>query len=421
MRILTVSNLYPPHYVGGYELRCRQTVEALRSRGHTVRVLTSDYGVPTAAPDPGDPEIRRALRINGFFGRPWLGIRDLAGLEIHNNRALISAADDWKPDVVHVWNLGGISKSLIFTLARLGVPTAYDISDHWIARSLKADVWLDWWNRANPSPAARALRFFWSVTGARRKFDAEAPTNPVRQARFKRIYFCSAALRSLTVEAGYDVRHGGVIHCAVDIEKFAGDPAPAEQPVRRLLYVGRLAEDKGVMTALRAMKRLEPGAGLELHVYGRGDEAYTRALHQFAADNALPVHFSSAKADEMPAVYRAHDALLFTSEWEEPFALTPLEAMASGLPVIGTTTGGSKELLRDGENSLTYQAGDDGQLADRVRTLAADPSLRARIAAEGKRGVARFAEGLIMNQIEEFLIETIRSWRPEPPPAFDAP
>ena len=47
----------------------------------------------------------------------------------------------------------------------------------------------------------------------------------------------------------------------------------------------------------------------------------------------------------MPAVYRAHDLLLFTSEWAEPFALTPIEAMGCGLPVIGTTTGGSAELF----------------------------------------------------------------------------
>ena len=66
-------------------------------------------------------------------------------------------------------------------------------------------------------------------------------------------------------------------------------------------------------------------------------------------------------------VYRQHDALLFTSEWEEPFALTPLEAMACGLPVIGTTTGGSKELFRCGSNALTYTAGNHHELAAQHR------------------------------------------------------
>ena len=45
MRILIVSNLYPPHHIGGYELGCRDVVEGLKARGHEVKVLTSTYGV----------------------------------------------------------------------------------------------------------------------------------------------------------------------------------------------------------------------------------------------------------------------------------------------------------------------------------------------------------------------------------------
>ena len=45
MRILVATNLYPPHYIGGYELRCRDIVEGLVKRGHDVYVLTSNYAV----------------------------------------------------------------------------------------------------------------------------------------------------------------------------------------------------------------------------------------------------------------------------------------------------------------------------------------------------------------------------------------
>ena len=45
MKILVVTNFYPPHYVGGYELGCRDVVEGLRQRGHKVDVLTSTWGV----------------------------------------------------------------------------------------------------------------------------------------------------------------------------------------------------------------------------------------------------------------------------------------------------------------------------------------------------------------------------------------
>jgi len=123
----------------------------------------------------------------------------------------------------------------------------------------------------------------------------------------------------------------------------------------------------------------------------------------------------------MPAIYRSHDALLFTSEWEEPFALTPLEAMASGLPVVGTTTGGSRELLRHGENALTYTAGQPEELAARIIELDRHPSLRGRLAATGHAEIGRFAEPVIVDQIEAYLAESVATFQPTPPPTFDEP
>jgi len=409
MRILVVSNLFPPHYIGGYELRCQVVVQGLRARGHTVQVLTSNHGVTGMPNQPAENGVFRTLRIHGFFGHPWLGIRKLRELELHNNRVLRDTVEEFRPDAVHVWNLGGISKSLCLTLDQLTVPAVFDISDHWIARSLAADVWLDWWNRDRPSLPARLLRSFWTLTGARARWSRVAPTNPIGEIRFPRLYFCSRALRDLTAAKGYAVKHGEVIYCPVDIERFRGEPVPESRPLRKLLYVGRLAEDKGVMTAVKAMAAVQGKFSGELHIYGHGDANYTGMLKSFVNRHRLPVFFHNASATEMPAVYRAHDALLFTSEWQEPFALTPLEAMASGLPVIGTLTGGSQELFRHGENALTYTAGNAEELALRILELDADPSSRARLAAEGHTEVrARFAEPVIVHQIERFLLESVR-------------
>ena len=408
MKVLTISNLYPPHYVGGYELRCEAAVTALRARGHVVEVLTSNHGVET----PGDGEaqagVSRALRIHGFFGHPWIGISQLRELELHNNRILRQAVASCQPDVVHVWNLGGISKSLCLTLQQLGVRVVYDISDHWIARSLVADVWLDWWNRPEPTLPIKLLRACWTLTGARGRWSGIAPTNPVTDIRFPRIYFCSRALLELTAAKGYQVSHGEVIYCPVNTERFCGEPIPASRPLCKLLSVGRLAEDKGVLTALKAMAAVQGKFAGELHIYGKGEASYTAMLKAFVEQHRLPVFFHTASAADMPGVYRAHDALLFTSEWEEPFALTPLEAMASGLPVIGTMTGGSRELFRNQENALTYLAGDPEELARRILELNDDPVRRARLAAVGHAEVrAKFAEPIIMDGIERYLLQSI--------------
>ena len=404
MRILTLSNLYPPHYVGGYELRCGKVVEALRRRGHSVEVLTSNHGVGSGTPPAEDNSVNRSLRIHGFFGHPWLGIGELRGLELHNNRILRDTLAASKPDLVHVWNLGGLSKSLCLTLQASGVPVVYDVSDHWIARSLVADVWLDWWNRPNPTVPARLARSWWNLSGARRRWNLIAPTNPVGDIHFPRVYFCSQALRDITAAKGYAVQHGAVIYCPVDTTLFHGETAPATRPLEKLLYVGRLSEDKGVMTALQAMAGVKGRFAGHLNIYGKGDPEYTARLESFVREHGLPVFFKNAPAAEMPEVYRAHDALLFTSEWEEPFALTPLEAMSSGLPVIGTTTGGSRELFRDGVNSLTYRAGSAPELARCILDLADNPGRRVQIAATGHAEVRKnYADPVIIDQIEDYL------------------
>ena len=402
MRILTLTNLYPPFYVGGYELRCAAITEALSQRGHEVRVLTSNHGLDLNAQPTNQPHVHRDLRIHGYYGHPWLGLGQLQHLEKHNNRTLRDAIADFQPDVVHVWCMNGLSKSLCLTLQQMGVSAVYDVSDHWILRSLKADVWLDWWNRREGSLASKAQRTFWSLLGRREQLQSIAPTNPVSDIRFSRLYFTSARLRELTAEQGYDVNHGSVIHCPVDTDHFSGTPVTCEP--RNWLWVGRLAEDKGIHTALRALALLKERFQGELHVYGKGDADYVAQLKRFAEFHTLPVAWHSATPDQMPDVYRAHDALLFTSEWEEPFALTPLEAMSCGLPVIGTMTGGSRELFRHGENALTYEAGEPGKLADCILLLQRDSRLRRAITDTGFSEVReRFAMNPIVDQVEDIL------------------
>jgi glycogen(starch) synthase len=409
MNILVLTNLYPPHYLGGYELICHAVVNNLRKRGHTVRILTSNHRVENPKGEE-DFAIERDLCIHGFYGHPWRGIRSLAGLELQNNRTLQSALHRQRPDLVYVWNMGGLSKSMLTTLERNRVPIAFYLSDHWIARGLAADVWMNWWN-GPASGAKAAIRNLSRFTGIRAALNRLAPTIPPQNLKFRRVYFCSKALRKLTAGAGFDVMHGAVIYCPVDCKKFTGIARSQTQPCKNLLWVGRLAEDKGILTALKAMKALPPTLDVHLNVFGGGDAPYVEKMHAFANENKLRVSFKKASMSEMPQVYRDHDALLFTSEWAEPFALTPLEAMASGLPVIGTTTGGSRELFRDRDNALTYNAGQPEELAQRIQRLVTDSELRARIAATGQAEVrANYDEPRIVDQIETYLRETVELW-----------
>src|SRR4051812_11713646 len=91
VRILVLTNLYPPHYIGGYELICQTVVETLWQRGHFVPILTSDHQLTSARQQPDAPGVERLLKINGLYGHPWRGMRELRHIERYNNQTLRSA------------------------------------------------------------------------------------------------------------------------------------------------------------------------------------------------------------------------------------------------------------------------------------------------------------------------------------------
>lgn len=412
VKILTLTNLYPPHHIGGYELRCRDITERLAARGHQIRILTSDHHLPDRGPETTALPIFREFKVHGMYGHPWLPIHQLHAQEKHNHLTLLRHLEEYRPEIVHLWNMGGISKSLLHRLEALDIPVVYDVSDHWIARSLKADVWLDWWNTPG-SASRRILRGLATATGLRQRLDALTPTAPPQQLEFPRIYFCSAYMRDHTASKGWPVEHASVIHCGIDTAAFALREKPADAPFTKLLWVGRISEDKDPYTAVRALheaRKQDPS--LQLDLYGHGTDEDVARLDSLIAELGLKndARRTSASADEMRALYAKYDALLFTSNWGEPFALTPLEASAAGLPVVSSLDGGQRELVRDGENMIRADAGEPKSFAAGIVRLAADPGLRARLAATAREEcLRRFDLEPITSEIEDFLRDSLPS------------
>jgi glycosyltransferase involved in cell wall biosynthesis len=433
VKILVLTNLYPPHHAGTYDLRCQSVIEALRLRGHVALIVTSNHGLNN---EQRDGEIHRRFLLNGVFGHPMVtAFREVQQFEEHNNRVLQDAIAELQPDLVHIWSLEGVSKSLIFALRNSRLPTVYDIADQWLSAELRQDPWLRWWN----SPRTNLVRSGLELSGQRNRLDAVAPTrmmkgydripevygppqavagvppNSISAFRFDRLYFCSRALKEVTEQAGYRVSHGEVIYPGVAAQQFVGEIKPPSAAFKKLLVVGRLHEQSGVMTAVEALQQARQNKiPVSLSIYGRGESDYISQVRSLAVRNALPVEFLTVSNQnrDLAAVYHQHDALLYTAEWEEPFALTPLEAMGCGLPVIGANIGGACELFRHGENGLTYTAGDAAELALRIQELHTQPDLRCKMAETAQAEVlAKYNETTVVDQIENYLNTSIEVWQ----------
>ncbi|MDW5596358.1 glycosyltransferase family 4 protein [Conexibacter stalactiti] len=394
MRVLSIGNLYPPHFAGGYEILNRGVVEDLRARGHEVRVLVSDRRTGGRGPD--DPDVHRTLRSywedeEGVVRRGPL--RRLA-LERANAATLRHHLRTLQPELVTWWGMGGLSLSLIEQVRRAGIPAVAVLMDDWPEYAPATDGWLRQF-----ATRPRLGRVAERLTGLPTRIDyAHAAT----------YVFISRSL----LERLPPIGPGRVVHPGIDKLFLDPRPAPTEWG-GRLLSIGRIDPRKGVGTAIQALAEL-PEA--RLTVAGDGPAGFLgelRALAQRAGVAARVDWIGPRGRAELPDLFASHDAVLFPVVWEEPWGLVPLEAMGIGRPVVATGRGGSGEYLRDGENCLLHRPEQPGELARQVRRLAGDDALRERLRAGGLETAGHFTERRFHDELAG-LFETVANARTPP-------
>lgn len=173
-----------------------------------------------------------------------------------------------------------------------------------------------------------------------------------------------------------------VIPNGVDIEQFSPGKEVSEDTIIRILVVSRLTPRKGIRFLIRSMKMLHethPKQKIELLVAGGGDEeAALKALVESEGVSDRIRFLGRVPHDELPQVYRQADIFCLPS-LNEGMSNTVLEAIASGLPIVATVTGGTDELVTDGENGYFVEMESPEDLAEKLGELVADPALRTRM------------------------------------------
>ena len=368
LRILFVGHRFPPDGSGGYELHCAAVREHLESRGHEVRVLVAARGRVDAAADPG---VRRTLRWQVPGKR--LDPAQAWAFERHNRVALDAELDGFEPHVVCFWRLGELSLSLVERVRDRGLPALGYVGDGWLHEGVERDPWTPY-RRRSPVLGTAAT---W--------------------------VFNSRWLLNATRAAGVALDSPLVVPPGVDRRLFT--PGEPRDWRGSLLYAGRLTAAKGVDVAVRA---LASAPAARLLIVGDGSPEHVGELASLAASLGVADRVERRPAvppAELASLYRDADAVLFPARWQEPFGLVPLEAMACGVPVVATGTGGSAEYLLPEENALVVAPGDSEALARAVVRLAGDPALRERLRRHGPVTAAGHDRGESSAALERLLCE----------------
>lgn len=233
----------------------------------------------------------------------------------------------------------------------------------------------------------------------KRRHQGSADTSPAERIGVERLVGrranrvvaqCSDEVHEL-IHLGLDPARLEVISSGVDTGEFTPDgPAAPKSGRPRILSVGRLVERKGHADLIRAMTAL-PGA--ELIIVGGPPESELDADPVASSLRALAA--SCGVADrvrlvggrslaDMPAWYRSADVVA-SAAWYEPFGLTPLEAMATGTPVVAYAVGGLLDSVVNRVTGLLVPPRDIRALASALRRVLDEPRRRQGYAAAGIR------------------------------------
>ncbi len=409
MKILFVSNLFPPNVVGGYERLASNVANALAGRGHQIQVLTSDYGNKAARSDPY--KVHRELRLTADRDNIYVPSskmpHEIRADSLHNMEVTERVVSAFQPDIIFVWNLFFLDASLIEKLESLNTPTVLFLTDNWLI--------------AGRTPE-RIHKFFERFVHGRELFseDMDLTLAGPRHSMASAAIFGAHFMRNLYASCGYDFRQSWTVHNGVqtaDALTAMEVPHHGMNPKRlKLLFAGRIVDLKAPDICVRALRHIRKQIGdeveLSLTLVGDGqDVAYRKLLNDCIAadDSGASIELREPVAEaELQTLWDEHDIYLFPSTYE-PFALTLILALAGGIPTVASRAGGNGEIIHHEGTGLLFDTGDAEDMADQVVRLFKNPALSASVSERGQRLARKFSFGRMIDQIETRLQSCIRT------------
>lgn len=371
---------------------CEEVADGLHTRGHEVLIMTStrivgpeihrDYPVYRCLPISPDFDSRRPIPYQFFIGR-----RKKEKQAITDFRRIV---DEHRPDIVFIWHAIGLPKTL-FKEAEYSnqYEVVYYLADY---QPEIGDEYISYWRGKPTNPVIRVLKETISKLALEM---LENEGKPIRLS-YQHAICVSEYVRDRLVAGGYIPRSAVVIHNGVDLSEFKVPgkvQAIASSDGLRCLVAGRIIPNKGIHTVVDAFAMLDfnsISSKISLTILGDGPVNYLNLIKEKITQNKLQEQIQiklPIPRSQMPDVLADHNVLILPSEYDEPLARSIQEGMAMGLLVIGTTTGGSGELLVHKRTGLVFNPGDSESLADQIVFAAQNPNLVKELQDTGRQEI----------------------------------
>jgi glycosyltransferase involved in cell wall biosynthesis len=357
-KILVLTNLYPPQEMGGYGRLMFDFANILARRGHNIRVLTSDTPYLGAIPK-NEPGIDRRLLLycswqNGKTER-LKKEKDIFEVIKKNYVTIQSVINDFSPDMCLLGNIDCLSHLVFQQLLEENIPIIHHLGN---------------WN----------------------------PGYIVDHSPTSGIYVPAAAsqwLKEKVLSMGYKLQDFPVIYPGALVKEFKNQVLPNMDKLR-IAYASIMLPYKGPHILLYALKILhDRGVDFTCSMAGTAtDQEFIDEMKKYVRESGMGEKISFVgflQREELKNFFARHNVLAFPSVFQEPFGISQVEAMAAGLTVVTSGTGGIKEIVEHGKSGLIFNSEDHESLAQELLSLVRDKERWHQLAIAGqKRAMKHF-------------------------------
>ncbi|WP_146208724.1 glycosyltransferase family 4 protein [Azospirillum sp. TSO22-1] len=376
-RVVIVTNLFPPQEFGGYGRKMWEFAAELRRRGHAVRVLCADRPEFVRPGVAGDADLEDAVeRSLSLYGAWEDGVAHLdpdqeriKAIAHDNNQRILDAAYEFDCDACLVGNLDMLANGFLSVLADAGVPVVHCIGN------------------STPSYSFRGM-----------------PTSPLFRLGPASHWVAGSMAREL-----YNVSRATVLYPGARVDLFYSPFPPAFDRLR-IAFASLFVDYKGPQVLVEALALLAE-RGVDFDCVFAGD-VLDPQLFDAVRQRCEALGFGGRVRFQgfldrpgMARLLARSNVLVFPSTYDEPFGISQVEAMAAGVTVVSSATGGSREIVRDGIDGLHFKNGDANDLADTLEGLAAAPRRWAELARAGQERALTFAVARTVDRIEALFEE----------------
>ncbi|MCA9994134.1 MAG: glycosyltransferase family 4 protein [Anaerolineales bacterium] len=409
MKILAVSNFYPPFELGGESLTCQAILEGLRAKGHHVTVLTSNHGANNST-----DHIHRKLRLEMSFQPLWNAFAFFTNWhrDIKYNCELVKRyINELRPDVVFLGSMWNLHREVPATVEKLmGDKVIYRFGNYWPTLPRQYSYY---WNASPRSLLTRLPKQLLNPFAQQILAQYPPPT-----LSFPNNVCISQAVYDEFRKANFHLHNYRTIHNGIEAKQFLPQQSiwlKKQIPnALRLLFVGRLSHEKGVHTAIETLAQVrEHNIEAALTIVGTGNKTYVNHLKQLAHTLNMSSHvqfIGKIPITDVPDLMAKHDVLLVPSIWPEPFGRVVLEGMAAGMVVIGSGTGGMQTALIDNRTGLIAPPEQSEAWASQIQRLLTEKNLGNCLALQGLQLIReQFTTQIMVDAYERYFCETIVS------------